>query len=437
MTASSGPSALGLLRDRRFAKLITSSAVNAFANQVALLAIPLVAVLTLKASPFQVAAVTALSTAAFLLVGLPAGALVDRLRPRAVIAVADGTRSLVALTVPVAWWAGHLSIWLLYAVAFTMGIANVFGLVARQSYLPLLVTRSDLTEGNAKLAGIEQVFRLGGPGLAGQVIAVLTAPFALVVTCASLALSAAAVLWIPESAPTRRSVRGRRRLIHEVGVGLAFVFGNRLLRAMAISVGWSNLFGLAYSSMMTIYLANWLRLTPAVIGLVMSVSGAGGIVGALVARRLSHLVGQGPLMWLSMLVGMPFLVVLPLVHNVSWVWAAAVAYAIAVCCMVVMNIVQGTVRQTITPPALLGRVSSTFRFLTWGTSPVGAVLGGLLGSSIGPRATLLVAAVGTCVGFVPIFRSPLRRMREIPAAEGVSRCDARHRQPESALQEEL
>jgi len=403
---------LGLLTDRDFRRYFVSTAVSALGNQFAILALPLVAVLTLNATPFQVGLLSAVSTAGFLIIGLPAGAWIDRMRIRPVIVAADALRAVCILVVPLAALSGLLTIWLLYGVALLGSFCNAFGLVARQSYLPQLAGRANLIESNAKLGGIEQVTRLAGPSVAGQLIAVLTAPLALLVTAASLAVSSVSILLIRR--PDLPREERNRNLWAEVLEGLRFVFANRLMRATVSSISWTNLWGLAYSSMLVLFLAQTLHRSPGVIGAFLSVSAIVGLAGAFVARRLAGWLGQGPVLWLSLVVGMPFLFVVPAIRPGWQIWLAGIGYAVAQCSIVVVNVVNGSARQVMAPDHLLGRMNATVRFLTWSTAPIGSLIGGLLGTAIGPRATLAVAAGGATLGFLPIFLSPLRRMATIP-----------------------
>jgi hypothetical protein len=403
---------LGLLTDRDFRRYFVSTAVSALGNQFAILALPLVAVLTLNATPFQVGLLSAVSTAGFLLIGLPAGAWIDRMRTQPVIVAADALRAVFILVVPLAALSGLLTIWLLYGVALLGSFCNAFGLVARQSYLPHLAGRANLIESNAKLGGIEQVTRLAGPSVAGQLIAVLTAPLALLVTVASLAVSSVSILLIRRPDPPRE--KRTRNLWAEVLEGLRFVFANRLMRATVTSISWTNLWGLAYSSMLVLFMAQTLHQSPGVIGGFLSVSAVGGLAGAFAARRLAGRLGQGPVLWVSLVVGMPFLFVLPAIRPGWQIWLAGFGYAVAQCSIVVVNVVNASARQVMAPDHLLGRMNATVRFLTWSTAPIGSLTGGVLGTTIGPRATLAVAAGGATLGFLPIFLSPLRRMATIP-----------------------
>jgi MFS family permease len=417
-----GRSSTGLWRNPAFRKLAVSATFSAAGFNVARVAIPLIAVLSLRANEFQMGLLTAMTTGASLLVGLPAGVWVDRLRRRNVMIFCELARALIMLSIPLAWWFHLLTLGQLLATALLTGICTVFFDVASQSILPAMVGREHLVEGNSKLGGLQQVSNLAGPALSGQAVALLTAPVSLLVT--SVALAASSVLVAAIDKTEEPPPRGNRNMWQEIGEGLRFVFGNRLMRAMAAGVSWTNLWGLAYSAMMIIYLARVLHLSPRLIGVALSISGLGGLIGALFARRLAARYGQGPTMWRAMLLGMPFLLVMPLITRASQIWLAAAGSAIATCGMVVANVVNVTARQVMTPDALLGRTNATMRVLNWSTMPVGAITGGALGTWLGPRGALVVAGCGACLGFLPIVASPLRTARLLqrvdadPAAGG-------------------
>jgi MFS family permease len=405
---------LGLLRDHDYRQLFASTTVSQFGVHITSLAIPLVAIIALEASPFQVGLLAALSTAPFLVVGLPAGAWVDRMRRRSVLIVGDLGRGAVLATVPLAWWADILTIWQLYAVAFGYGVFHVFFDVAYQSYLPHLVGRPNLVEGNAKLEAMRAVAELGGPALAGQLIRILTLPVALLVNAVTMAASALFVARIRtrEDKPEREP---GSRLVPEIREGLRFVLGHRLLRAIATCTASFNLLSAAYGAMLILYLERSLGLDAGTIGLVLTVVGAGGLLGAFLARRVAGWIGQGRAIWMSVAFTTPFWILMPLIAEPGWrLWAAAAGGFVTSVGIVVYNVTQVSFRQAITPDSLLGRMNATIRFLVFGTMPLGGLLGGLLGEVLGVRNALLVVAAAMCFAFLPVFLSPLRTMRTLP-----------------------
>jgi MFS family permease len=405
---------LGLLRDHDYRQLFASTTVSQFGAGITQLAVPLVAIVALAAGPFEVGVLAALTFIPFLLVGLPAGAWVDRMRRRTVLIVGDLARAALLATVPAAWWAGVLTIWQLYAVVLLFGVFTVFFDVAYQSYLPHLVGRGGLVEGNAKLESVRALAQLGGPAVAGQLIRLLTAPVALLVDAVAMAASALFVVSIRkrEEKPVRRP---DAHLLREIGEGLRFVLGHRLLRAIAACTGTYNLLFAAYGTMLILFLQRDVGLDAGIIGLVFTISGAGGLLGAFAARRVAGWVGQGPAIWLSAALTTPFALLMPLLGAPGWrLWVAAAAGAVVSIGVVVYNVTQVSFRQGLTPDHLLGRMNATMRFLVWGTMPLGGLLGGVLGELFGVRTALLIAAAAACLAFLPVFLSPLRTMQTLP-----------------------
>ncbi|WP_246090435.1 MFS transporter [Nonomuraea deserti] len=405
-----------LLSDHGFRRLFLADTASQAGSQVLMLALPLVAVSALDASELEVGVLAAFQTLAFVLIGLPAGAIVDRLPKRAVMVVADWGRALVLASVPVAWWLDVLSIHQLYAVALVLGVCTVFFDAAYQSYLPHLVGRERLVEGNSALEGVRTVAQLGGPGAGGYLIQLLTAPFALAVTVAGFAWSAACLATIRRPEP--RQERRRAHLSREIGEGVRFVLGHPLLRRIAGCAATANLFVSMSQPAILLLLARELGLEAGTIGLLMAAGGLGGVTGALVNARLARRFGQGPTMWLAVGLTAPLMFLLQGVAA-DWRLALFVVFEFFFGAgAVVFNVTQLSFRQAITPEPLLGRMNATIRFLVWGTMPLGGLFGGVLSEAIGVRNTLLAAAAGSCLPFLWLVTSPLRGMRELPVTGG-------------------
>ncbi|WP_246079999.1 MFS transporter [Nonomuraea mesophila] len=401
-----------LLSDRGFRRLFLADTASQAGSQVLVLALPLVAVSALDASELEVGVLAAFQTLAFVLIGLPAGAIVDRLPKRAVMVVADWVRALVLASVPAAWWLGALSIHQLYAVALALGVCTVFFDAAYQSYLPHLVGRERLVEGNSALEGVRTVAQLGGPGVGGYLIQFLTAPFALAVTVAGFAWSAVCLATIRRPEP--RQKHPRAHLGKEIGEGVRFVLGHPLLRRIAACAATANLFVSMSQPAILLLLARELRLEAGTIGLLMAAGGVGGVSGALLNARLARRFGQGPTMWLAIALTAPLMFLLQWVAA-DWRLALFVVFEFFFGAgAVVFNVTQLSFRQAITPEQLLGRMNATIRFLVWGMMPLGALFGGVLSEAVGVRHTLLAAAAGVCLPFLWLVTSPLRGMRELP-----------------------
>ncbi|WP_405863112.1 MFS transporter [Streptomyces sp. NBC_01515] len=413
------PARLGLLREPDFGRLFAATALGQLGDRIIFLALPLVAIVALDADEFQVGLLTAMTTAGSLLVGLPAGAWVDRMRKRSVMISTDLARALVLVTVPVAWWAGLLTVWWLYAVALVHGVLTVFFDVAYVSYLPHLVGRDNLVEGNAKLSAIRSVTSISGPGIAGPLVGWVGAPATLLVSAAGMAMSGLLAITIrkQEARPERESGPSERsRLGRDIKEGLRFVLKYPALRAIMVSDAIFNLFLVMYQTMLLVFLERELGLDSSGIGLVLSGMGCGALLGALSATRVARWVGQGRVIWLASLVTCPLTVLMPLAHPGWSVCVAAAGLASLSFGGVVRVVAQSSFQQSLTPDRLLGRVSATARFVSWGGIPLGGLLGGTSGSVFGATATLWIGAAGMTASVLPNLLSPLRTMRTLPTA---------------------
>jgi len=408
-----------LRRHPDFLKLWTAETISQFGTQVSLLAIPLVAVTLLQASPFEVALLGTVEFLPFILFSLPAGAWVDRLRRRPILIAGDIGRGILLLSIPIAFEAGDLTIWQLYVVGFVTGTLTVFFDVAYQSYLPSLVERDQLVEGNSKLEITRTLAQTAGPAIGGGLIGILTAPLAIVVDSISYGVSALFVSQIRRREPTPdRHVdeQGRQRegLRREVSAGLRFVLGNRYLRGIAASTGTSNLFGSIAFATYIVYAVRALGLTPAEIGLVFGLGNLGAVAGALSGDRWARRFGLGRTIVVSMFLFTPgiFLVaVAPRAFPVPFLVASGLLTGFST---VVYNINQVSFRQAITPATMQGRMNATMRFVVWGTIPIGQVIGGIIATAVGLSAAIWVGAFGSLLAVVPLLLSPIRTLTTMP-----------------------
>ncbi|MFE9552183.1 MFS transporter [Streptomyces sp. NPDC006703] len=414
MSPSSRTAAGGLLRMRDFRLLLAGAAAGQVGAQVTLVALPLVAVLELKAPAFQVGLLTAAETAAFLLIGLPAGAWVDRMRKRTLMVRADAVRAVAMASVPLGAAAGVLTMAQLYVVALITGVATVFFDVAHQSYLPQLLPRESLVAGNGALETVRSSAQVAGPGLGGGLVQLVGAHLAIVADAIGYAVSALFLLAIrqPESKPEPVPGASLRK---DVAEGLRFVLGHPLLRVIAGTTGLGNFFTAMLMATQTVFLVRVLDLAPAAVGVMLSASAVGGLAGALCAGRLAARFGQARIIWLSALVTGPFALLWPLSGKGVAATLFGIASAVVFFGAVVYNVAQVSFRQTLCPTRLLGRMNATLRFLMWGTLPLGALVGGAVADGHGARAALWICALGFLVVPLPLLLSPLRGMRELPA----------------------
>lgn len=404
----------GLLRNYDFRLLLSGAAVSQIGAQVTVVALPLVAVIELDASPMEVGLLTAAETAAFLLVGLPAGAWVDRMRRLPLLIRTDVVRAVTMLSLPLAAWAGALTMAQLYVAALITGVATVFFDIAHQSYLPGLLPREQLVAGNGALETARSSAQVAGPGLGGALVQLLGAPVALLADAIGYLVSALFLRGIRAREPRPAPVVGVP-LRAQVAEGLVFVLRHPVLRMIACATGIANFFSAMLMSVQTVFLVRELDLPPGVLGLMLSASAVGGLAGALCAGPLARAVGQARVIWLSTVVTGPFALLWPVAgHGAAAVWFA-IASAAVFFGAVVYNVAQVSFRQLLCPDALLGRMNATLRFMVWGTMPLGALLGGAVASAAGPRAAVWVCAAGFLLVPLPLLLSPLRRLRDLPA----------------------
>ncbi len=404
---------LGLWRHRDFIKLWSAQTISVFGSQFTGLALPLIAALTLQATPAQMGILTAVEFAPFLLIGLFAGVWVDRLPRRPVLIAGDIGRGLVLLTIPAAVFANRLAMPQLYVVGFIVGVLTVFFDVAYQAYLPSLVDRRQLVEGNSRLEATRSLSQVTGPGIAGLVIQAFTAPIAITLDAVSFFASGALIGAIRKS-EDRSTQPGRRSMFAEVREGLALVLGNPLLRSIAACTGTFNFFSSALSALYILFATRQLGLTAALIGIIFSITNVGGLIGALSAARIASRIGVG-----RTIVGASFIAGLGLIPIALATRELAVPLLVLAGLLTsfgnpVYNINQVSLRQAITAQRLQGRMNATMRFLVWGTMPLGGLAGGALGEALGLRGALTVAALGGLLAFLWVLFSPVRSLRQIP-----------------------
>jgi MFS family permease len=418
VSADTGQTPRSLLRDRDFLKLWTGQTVSAFGTQITILAVPIVAALALKVSPLEFGLLSTIEFLPVVVLSLPAGVWVDRLRRRPILIWGDLGRTISLLSIPIAFALNALTIWQLYAVVFVNGCLTVFFDVAYQSYLPSIVERDQLVDGNAKLELTRAASQRLGPSLAGVLIALLTAPFAVLLDAISYGVSAAFVSWIrrPEPAlvPHDEATGPRPSIRAEVAIGLRYVTGQRVLWALALTVALGYLFGTIADSILILYLVTERGFSPALIGLAFTLGSIGVITGALIASRLTRVVGVGPMIVIAAVAeGLSWLPVAIAPDSLLFLGLTATIVALSFFGMA-WNVNAMSLRQAITPPGMRGRMNATMRFISWGTIPVGYAVGGFLGGVIGLHNTIWVGAIGSVVSFVPVALSPIWRIRVMP-----------------------
>jgi MFS family permease len=402
---------------RDFLKLWTGQTISEFGSQVSQLAIPWVALVTLNATAFEVATLGTVEFLPFVLFTLPAGVWVDRLRRRSVLIFGDVGRAVLLSSIPIAYLTGHLTLAQLYVVGFLVGIHTVFFDVAYQSYLPEIVDRESLIEGNSKLNVTSSGAQLAGPGAAGGLIAIATAPYAILVDAFSFLVSGGFTASIRTRAEEPEQAVERRHLLVELWEGLRYVLRHRLLLPQAMSTGVSNFFSNVLFSIILVYAHRKLGMSSGLIGLSFSLAAVGWMIGASQADRFRRWFGVGGATILGASLSGPGALLIPFAPKSFPVPFLVAGAAIMGFGAVVYNIQQVSLRQAICPPRLQGRMNASMRFLVWGTMPLGSLTGGTIATVAGLRTALFVGAIGGFSSILPIVFSPIRSLREFPGAE--------------------
>lgn len=411
---------ISLWSQPNFMKLWVGQTVSQFGSQLNIVAFPLIAVTLLHANAAQMGILGALGTLPFLLIGLFAGVYVDSVRRRPLLAMADCLRFVLVAAVPVLYFMHHLIIVDLYIVEFTVGCATVLFDLAYQSYLPSLISRDSLTDGNSKLELSRSTSQIAGPNLGALLVQVLSAPVCLVIDAASYLFSVVAILLIPNT-ETPPPPQANRKMWSQIREGLAWVFQNRILWSIAACTATSNFFGSLSNTVYVLYLVHGLKLTGAWLGVIYGIGSVGGLLGAIVATRLTKRLGLGRTIILAILFGTLSHLLVPLAPP-----AAAVAISVLIFsqtigwgCVTIYNINQVSLRQSITPNHLLGRLNASVRFIIWGSIPLGSLVGGWFGSRVGIYPTLWIGGIGAVFSVVWILLSPVRSLQAQPTIEPV------------------
>jgi len=401
-----------------FMKLWAGQTISLIGSQISFLVLPLVATITLGATPLQMGFLTAASALPSLVIGLHAGALIDRHERRPVMIASDIGRAILLGLVPLAWAIDLLSMELLYVVAILGGMLTLFFDVAYQAFLPTIVDRDHLVEGNSKFAQSAAAAEIAGPTLGGWLVQLVSAPFAIVVDAISYLVSALLLARIRSSEPKPVSSDRPQRLSAEISEGLRVVLGDPRLRVIVGSRGILNLFNAMLEAVFVLYIVRSLGVSAGSLGFIFAAGSVGFLIGAMLPGRIGDQFGVG---WATIggvaLVGLSDLLV-PLASGspIVVVPMLVVAQFLFGLGLTVFNVHQTGLRQALVPDHLRGRATATSRVLVTALIPVGALLGGIAGEVIGLRATLMIAALGELLAAFWIWNSPLRTLRVLPVS---------------------
>jgi MFS family permease len=405
-----------LWRHPDFLKLWTGQSISELGTQVSQLAIPWVAAVVLHVSPFVFSLLATLGFFPFIIFALPAGVWVDRLRRRPILIFGDAGRAVLLATIPIAYAFGALTVWHLLAVTFAVGVLTVFFDVAYQSYLPFLVDRDHLIEGNSKLQLTVSIAQVGGPSLSGGLIAAITAPYAIVADAISYVVSTGFMLRIrkEEVLPERAADAPPPAMWPELKEGLRWVVKSVYLRSIAACTATSNFFGNVAFAIFVLYAVRELHMSAVEVGSVFAAGSVGAIVGAFAIDRVRRGIGVGPaIVWNAVLFSVGGLA-FPLAPKSGPLPVLIGGFFVRSFGNVAYNITQVSLRQSITPERLQGRMNAAMRWIVWGTIPLGNLVGGGLATAFGLHSALWIGAAGGVTTFLFVALSPVRSIRAMP-----------------------
>jgi predicted MFS family arabinose efflux permease len=400
----------GLWRQRNFRLLWAGESISEVGNSVTIVVIPLVAIDTLHTSTFIVTLLIATVWLPWVIIGVPAGAWVDQLPPRPVMLAADAISMVVYASVPVAAWCGVLTVAQLIAVALIAGAAAVFFSSAYQVLLPGVVDEADLAEGNAKLLGSQQVAQIGGPGVGGLLAQAGGPVTGLLVNAASFAVSFCCLTAMQPP----RDRRSGGPTAGGVLAGLRFAWRDPYLRAMTAFSSLGNLALTGVDALLVVFLVRTVGLPSAAAGVVMASLGAGGVLGALAARPLGRWLGTARALLIAVPGGLCLALLLPLAGHGPRLAFACVALMCAGGVVVIGNVIVDSFIQAYVPPDILGRVISATWTAAFAMMPVGALLAGVLATTLGVRAALWILTAMIAVSGLTFLLTPMRHLRDLP-----------------------
>jgi len=418
MSSLSGSSRGALWRDRDFLRLWSAQTVSDFGARITRDGLPMMAVVSLAALPGQLGVLYALTSGAALVVGLSAGGYIDGTLRRPILIATDLIRAAVLISLPVAAWLGVLSMVQVYVVAALVASASVFFDIADHAYLPGLVGKAQVVDANARIAATESVAEMGGPALAGVLFQWLTAPFAVVVNAVTYLVSAVLLAGIraPEPPPVRED-GDEGGWLHGVVTGARTAWSEARVRVLLIMSATGGLFGGFFGALYIAFVLRDLGLNPALLGIGIATGGVGALAGSAIAMPMARRLGVGPTICVAgALAALGVMIVLLAPTNTVGAMACLmVSQFLGDCFGVVPLVLATSLRQSVLPGNVLGRVDATFRATGGGAAVVGALAGGALGQVLGMRVTLLLAVAGLMIGPLVGMLSPLRKVREMPA----------------------
>lgn len=402
---------MSLWRDRDFLKLWAGQTISEVGSRITREGVPLTAVMLLHASPFTMGTLAALGGLATLLIAPLAGIAADRYRLRPILIASDLGRAVVISLIPIAAYHGALHLWTLYLVVGLAGILTVFFDVSYQSFTPSLVNRDRILEANSKLALSASTAEAIGPALSGSLIQILTAPIAMAIDAVSFLVSAASIAFIKKPEIHKPHVEHLPSL-NELTAGFRFILSHPILRPIALRDGTTSFFWGFYSALYVLYCIDELKFTPFLLGIIVTLGGISSFVGSSTIPSISRRFQPGTiLIGATLIQGISNLLIPFAQPGVTAILCMGGAQLLGDISFPVYNVQALTLRQSMTPPAVLGRVNGTMHLLFRGLIPIGALIGGSLAQYMGVRRTILASAIGILLASLWLIFSPVRALK--------------------------
>jgi MFS family permease len=400
-------------KNQNFLKLWSAQTVSGFGSQTAALAYPLTAILVLQASSLQMGILRAIGSAAAVIVGLFVGVMVDRVSRKALLIFTDLGLAFLAALIASTAYSGVLRIEYLYVIQFLTGALSITSEITAMAFLPTVLGKENLVEGNSKFAATASAATIAGPSISGILIQALTAPLTILIDSVSFIFSAFFVWSIkgPEMQIIRE--KKKRNILAEIVEGLGFVYKNPILRPLAEGIALHFLFMAVISTIFTLYAIRELNIDPFTIGVTISGFGFGFLIAALAVKRLTNRFGQGKIMIYATLLNAFACLLVPLAGGSMTVYILFGAHLLLAFGMQLHGINLMSLRQSITPDSLQGRMNGSFRVVNVCMMMIGALASGFLGELIGLRNTLFIGAVGMFLPFLRLLLSPVRKLNVI------------------------
>ena len=388
--------------------------ISLFGSQITLLALPLTAIMTLKVTTFQLGLLSAIGFSPFLILSLFAGVWVDRIRRRPILIISNLASAFFLGSIPLAAALHTLTIEYLYLVAFFTGVSSVFFQIAYQAYIPSLIEHDELVEGNTKLEVSNSIATLAGPGVAGVLIQLITAPFAVLFDAISFLIAAGTLQIISKPEPAITQIKSGKNIWKEMGQGLHLLLKNPTLRAIAGCTSTANFFGSMIRALFALYVIQELNINPGLFGAILTVGSIGPLLGALLVKRITHYFGLGPTIVGFKLLGDLASLLIPLAGGpvILEVLMLMISQFIGGFSSPLYSVNAVSLRQAITPPELQGRINASSRFIIWSTIPLGSLISGALGQIVGLRLTLSLATIGIVFSFLWLYFSPVLKLKK-------------------------